>query len=207
MPVRTVRPAEVAQVCAICERTLLVGERATRYTPDAGETYVDVCPLCSEVAVQHGWVKEGSPTTPTAAPLRRRRRLSLAAIFDPRRAGAEEPVMAEPILRRLSKREQAIVEAAELFNASTYRRTVGGIARSLGPPRASIVPLSGVNTEVVITVAWDLSWYQYRVSFEAPQPMRLAERGEELTELDPIFLEWNAELADDGRLVPAIARV
>ena len=37
--------------------------------------------------------------------------------------------------------------------------------------------------------------------------MRLAERGEELAELDPIFLEWNAELADDGRLVPTIARV
>ncbi len=115
--------------------------------------------------------------------------------------------MAEPILRRLSKREQAIVEAAELFNGTTYRRTVSGIARSLGSPHASIVPLSGVNTEVVITVAWDLSWYQYRVSFEAPQPVRLAERGEEPAELDPIFLEWNAELADDGRLVPNIARV
>ena len=204
---RAVRPPDTALACAICERTLLVGERATRYTPDGGETYVDVCPLCNDVALQHGWVKEGSPTTPPAAPLRRRRRLSLAAIFDPRRAGAEEPVVAEPILRRLSKREQAIVEAAELFNGTTYRRTVSGIARSLGPPRASIVPLSGVNTEVVITVAWDLSWYQYRVSFDAAQPVRLAERGEELDELETTFLEWNAELAEDGRLVPNIARV
>ena len=92
--------------------------------------------------------------------------------------------MSEPILRRLSKPEQAIVEAAELFNASTYRRTVGGIARSLGEPKVSIVPLSGVNTEVVVTVAWELSWYQYRVSFDAPQPVRLEERGLELDELE-----------------------
>jgi hypothetical protein len=205
--VRAVRPPDQALVCAICERTLLVGERAVRYTPDGGDSYVDVCPLCNEIALQHGWVKEGSPTTPAAAPLRRRRRLSLAAIFDPKRAGAEEPVMAEPILRRLSKPEQAMVEAAELFNASTFSRTVGGIAKSLGPPKVSIVPLSGVNTEVVVTVAWELSWYQYRVSFEAPQPVRLAERGLELDELEPGFRDWNAELAEDGRLLPNIARV
>jgi hypothetical protein len=204
---RAVRPPDVALICAICERTLLVGERATRFTHDGGDRYVDVCPLCSEVALQHGWVKEGSPTTPAAAPLRRRRRLSLAAIFDPKRAGAEEPVLSEPILRRLSKPEQAIVEAAELFNASTYRRTVGGIARSLGEPKVSIVPLSGVNTEVVVTVAWELSWYQYRVSFDAPQPVRLEERGLELEELEAGFLDWNTELSEDGRLVPSIARV
>jgi hypothetical protein len=205
--VRAVRPPDQALICAICERTLLVGERATRYTPDGGETYVDVCPLCNEIALQHGWVKEGSPTTPAAAPLRRRRRLSLAAIFDPRRAGAEEPVVSEPILRRLSKPEQAMVEAAELFNASTFSRTVAGIAKSLGPPKVSIVQLSGVNTEVVVTVAWELSWYQYRVTFDAAQPVRLAERGLELDELELGFREWNAELADDGRLMPNIARV
>jgi hypothetical protein len=100
-----------------------------------------------------------------------------------------------------------MVEAAELFNASTYSRTVGGIAKSLGRPKVSIVPLSGVNTEVVVTVAWELSWYQYRVSFDAPQPVRLAERGLELDELEPGFRDWNARLAEDGRLLPNIARV
>ncbi len=102
---------------------------------------------------------------------------------------------------------EIFVEAAELFNASTYRRTVGGIARSLGPPKVSIVPLSGVNTEVVVTVAWELSWYQYRVSFDAAQPVRLEERGLEVDELETMFLDWNTELAEDGRLVPNIARV
>jgi len=48
-----------------------------------------------------------------------------------------EPVATEPILRRLSDEEVALVEAAELFNQSQFRRTVSGVARSLGPPRVS----------------------------------------------------------------------
>ena len=80
-----------------------------------------------------------------------------------------------------------MVEAAELFNESAYRRTIAGIAKSLGEPRVSFLPLSGMNPEVVITVAWDISWYQYRVVFESGQPVRLAERGYELEELDDRF--------------------
>ena len=38
-----------------------------------------------------------------------------------------------------------MVEAAELFNASAFRRTVAGIAKSLGKPQAAIVPLSGIE--------------------------------------------------------------
>jgi len=100
-----------------------------------------------------------------------------------------------------------MVEAADIFNSSPYRRTVGGIAKSLGAPRASIVPLSGVKAEVVITVVWDISWYQYRVSLDSAQPVRLAERGHDPGELEAPFMQWNAHLEDDGRLVPDIARV
>ena len=52
-------------MCAICERTLLLGERAVRFAPDEGAELVEVCPLCQEIAVEHGWLKEGTPTTPT----------------------------------------------------------------------------------------------------------------------------------------------
>ncbi len=113
----------------------------------------------------------------------------------------------EPILRRLSEPELAIVEAADLFNASQYRRTIGGIAKSLGEPRVSIMPLSGVNPDVVITVVWEISWYQYRVTPESGQPVRLAERGHDPEELDGPFGESNAHLVEDGRLVPDIARL
>ena len=193
----------VARSCAICERTLLTGERAVRFSPDGDGEFVDVCPLCQDVALDHGWLKEGSPTTPTV-PLARRRRRGLGSLFE--RPPAEEPVVSEPILRRLSEPELAVVEAADAFNSSPFRRTVGGIAKSLGEPRASIVALSGVNRELVITIAWDISWYQYRVSFESAQSVRLADRGLELDELEASFTAWNARVTRDGRIVPAIER-
>jgi hypothetical protein len=198
-----VTPNAVTLSCAICERTLLTGERSVRFSPDGDGDYVDVCPLCQDVALDHGWVKEGSPTTPTV-PFARRKRRGLGALFE--RPPAEEPVVSEPILRRLSEPEVAVVEAADLFNSSPFRRTVGGIAKSLGEPRASIVPLSGVNRELVITIAWDISWYQYRVSFETGQPVRLAGRGLELDELETSFTAWNARVTRDGRIVPSIDR-
>ena len=189
--------------CAICERTLLVGERSVRYSPN-GEDFVDVCPLCQEVAGDHGWVKEGSPTTPVVGDRRRRRLGPLASLFESRKQPVER-VVEEPILRRLSVPEKAMVEAAELFNASAFRRTVAGIAKSLGEPKASVVPLSGVNAEVIVTVAWDISWYQYRVTPESGQPVRLAERGHDPRELESMFTSWNAKLTPDGRIAPDIS--
>jgi hypothetical protein len=196
----------VSRTCAICERTLLMGERVVRFAPHEGAELVDVCPLCQDEAMEYGWLKEGSPTTPLVPIEPRRRTLDLRGIFGVRRS-AEEPVAAEPILRRLSEEELAVVEAADLFNASQFRRTIGGVAKSLGEPQASIVQLSGVNAELVISVAWDISWYQYRVTPDSAQPVRLAERGHELHELDDRYKGWNARVEDDGRLVPDIARV
>ena len=194
--------------CAICERTLLMGERTTRYSPHGGDDYVDVCPLCHEAALEHGWVKEGSPTTPMVpAESRRRRGRGFGGLLGTRRLAPEQPVVSEPILRRLSEPELAMVEAADLFNSSAFRRTVGGIKKSLGDPQASIVPLSGVSGELVVTVAWDISWYQYRVTPDSAQPIRLAERGHDPAELEGSFTQWNARVEDDGRLVPEIARV
>jgi hypothetical protein len=196
------------RVCAICERTLLLGERAVRYAPEEGADLVDVCPLCQEIAVEHGWLKEGTPTTPTIVGDKRRRRRGLPEMLGLRRASADAALApAEPILRRLSEPEVALLEAADLFNGSTYRRTVGGIAKSLGDARASIVPLSGSAGELAVTVAWDLSWYQYRVSPESAQPVRLERRGHELDELEDGFKTWNAHIEDEGRLVPEIARI
>jgi hypothetical protein len=177
-----------------------------RFAPE-GEDFLDVCPLCQEIAAEYGWVKEGSPTTPTFDEEPRKRRFSLGAFLDPRRADPDDSLPPEPILRRLSDQERAMVEAAELFNSSPYRRTVGGIAKSLGEPHASVVLLSGVNAEVVVTVAWDISWYQYRVLPESAQPVRLAGRGLELDELEPSFRAWNAHVKADGRVAPEIARL
>ena len=173
-----------ARRCAICERTLLVGEQIVRFAPDGVDEFVDVCPLCQETALDHGWVREGSPIGPAVRNSRRRRSLTLGAILGGSRRPAAETIVAEPLLRRLSGEEQAMVEAAALFNASEGRRTVEGIARSLGEPRVSVVPLRGPNQDIVLTFVWEISWYQYRVTAEATQPVRLAERGLEPGELD-----------------------
>jgi hypothetical protein len=193
----------IGVTCAICERTLLLGERSVRFSPN-GSDFVDVCPLCQERALEHGWIREGSPLLPTVHAERRRHRGRFAErLLGPRRPPLEASV-AEPFLRRLSSSDQAIVEAADVFNSSDYRRTVEGIGRSLGTPEVSIVPLSGVNTEVVITVAWDISWYQYRITFDSAQPVRLAERGLDPEELDAAFTVWNAAFGEDGRIVPEL---
>jgi hypothetical protein len=203
-----VTKSTVDRSCAICERTLLLGERTVRFSPNGGADYVDVCPLCSETAVEYGWIREGAPTTPTVAGDGRRRRGSwLSSLMGTRGRVQEETVASEPILRRLSERELLMVEAVDIFNASQYRRTVGGIGRSLGEPKVSVVVLSGVNAEVAVTVAWDISWYQYRVAPDSDNPVRLEARGQDPAELDASHTEWNAHMEDDGRVVPDIARL
>ena len=81
-----------------------------------------------------------------------------------------------------------------------------GVARALGAPLVSIVPLSGVNSELVLTFAWEITWYQYRVLPEAPQPIRLADRGSDITEIEAAFTAWNAQLDENGRVIPDVAR-
>ena len=196
------------RICAICGRSLLMGERSFRYAPEEGAELVDVCTLCQETAVEHGWLKEGTPSTPVVSGDRRRRRRTLPERLGLKRSRGDETVVpSEPILRRLSNDEVAILEAAELFNGSSFRRTVGGIQKSLGEAKASLIPLSGSSGELAVTVAWDLSWYQYRVSPDSAQPVRLERRGHELEELEDSFKAWNAHVADEGRLVPDIARL
>jgi hypothetical protein len=199
-----VTKATVRRACSVCERTLLQGEYTVRFSPD-GVEFVDVCPLCQDVALDYGWVREGGPMSPALSPHARKKRPRWAQFLGVGN-GESQPVMTEPVLRRLSDSEAALVEAADLFNASLFRRTVEGVARALGAPLVSIVPLSGVNSEVVLTFGWEITWYQYRVLPEAGQPIRLAERGTEISEIEAAFTDWNAQLDESGRVVPNVAR-
>jgi hypothetical protein len=188
-------------VCALCGRSLLVGEQPFRFSPD-GRAYVDVCPLCKDQALELGWMSEGGPTLPVRQAEHRR---GLFSRFRHRSQPATDPTVAPPDLRRLTSEERAIVQAADMFNASPHRRTIEGLTRSLGWPQVSIAPLSGVNSEVVITVCWEISWYQYRVSVDSSQPVRLAQRGHDPDDLEAAFRSWNAQLNDAGLIVPELA--
>ena len=65
----------------------------------------------------------------------------------------------------------------------------------------------GVNAEVVVTVAWDISWYQYRISPDSDNPVRLEGRGHDPAELEGSATDWNAQMDDAGRILPDIARL
>ena len=104
-------------------------------------------------------------------------------------------------VERAEAAAQAVAVSVETFNISPYRRTVQGIARTLGAPRVSLMPLGGIRPDVVITIAWDISWYQYRVDAEADPPVRLEGRGDDVTELALRWRTWNAGLTEDGGLV------
>ncbi len=186
----------VARNCAVCARSLLTGERTTRYARVGGE-WVDVCALCRGSAVDFGWVKEGAPTTPSVPLGRRRLRFS--------RRGNGETNPSEDDVKAASRRESSRVgyfsAACEAFNESAFHRTVAGVAKSLGTPWASLVYLTGSKPEVVITVAWELSWYQYRVVVADTPTIRLAERGYELDELDARFMTQNASFDAEMTLV------
>jgi hypothetical protein len=124
----------------------------------------------------------------------------LRSLLRPRKRHVTAPEPFDPEL--LPEDPADAVEASlELFNESTHPRTVSGIARTLGDPRVSVVRRS--HREVVVTVAWDLSWYQYRVDMLGAQTVTLQRRGEELTELDGRFLEWNAQAEPDGTVALA----
>ena len=94
-----------------------------------------------------------------------------------------------------------IGRALELFNSSEHLRTVAGIARTLGPPDASASTSKDSAAEVVLTVAWELSWYQFGVDLsDGREPVRLRNQGQELSELPEHAQDWNCVVAADGRI-------
>ena len=119
------------------------------------------------------------------------------------------PAPAPPPRRRDARHVRAVptnaqvkVERAlELFNSSDHVRTIGGISRTLGEPWVSATPLAEAPSEVGITVAWELSWYRYRVDLgDADDPVSLVDKGQELDELSDSMRDWNATALADGRL-------
>jgi hypothetical protein len=110
-------------------------------------------------------------------------------------------------VRAVPTNSQVKVERAlELFNSSEHVRTIGGIARTLGEPWVSASPLHEAPSEVSIVVAWELSWYRYRVDLgDADDPVTLLAKGQELEELDESMRDWNATAMADGKLAVGVA--
>jgi hypothetical protein len=98
-----------------------------------------------------------------------------------------------------------IERALEMFNGSEHTRTIAGIARTLGHPWVSALPRPEAPSEVEITVAWELSWYRYRIDLaDASDPVTLLDKGQEMDELAESQREWNASATEDGQLAAGV---
>jgi hypothetical protein len=205
----SVRRNQTVVNCAVCERTLLLGEAVGHFRDGAEQR--KVCRLCTDAALARGWLREGAPSPPPAPygrgpSLLQRLRLrgrTPSPVPPPSTLGPDPArrVSGRVPEHRAQAAEDAVAAGVDLFNGSAYRRTVSGIAKSLGRPRVSVVPLGGIRPDVVVTVAWDISWYQYRVDADASPAVRLEGRGDDLQELDPRWRAWNAQAGDDGSVM------
>ena len=53
-----------------------------------------------------------------------------------------------------------------------------------------------------MVVAWELSWYRYRVDLgDEGEPVEMLEKGEEIEQIDESLRDWNASLDADGRVL------
>ncbi len=197
-----IRRNDIEKSCAVCGRTLLLGERMVAYERPEGDD-ARVCELCLDQADALGWIREGSLSVPLQLQSARHAKRSggLRGFLggSQRRPGVPEPFTPEALP---ADPRDAVAAGLELFNESYHPRTVMGIARTLGDPRVSVVQRS--PREVVVTVAWDLSWYQFRVDMLGPQPVTLQHRGEDVGEIDSRFRDWNAQAEPDGTLALAV---
>lgn len=208
--------------CSICGRTILAGERVHGFRGDAGEH--SVCDLCLARADQLGWrpAGEAEPERPQG-PHEGRGRLRGLLHRRTRRPGVPgAPAAATPSQPSLPDTDPAapprsrprpapvagevpvpsrFQRAVARFNSSEAGRTVAGLARTLGQPWVSVGASAGAPEEVRITVAWELSWYQWGVDLgDELRPVFQIDKGVEIDQLDPAARQWNATLGTEGKL-------
>jgi hypothetical protein len=91
--------------------------------------------------------------------------------------------------------------AIELFNHAEAVETVRRLTRMLGAPSVSVGVAAGPRREVRLTVAWELSWYQWAIDPDNRHfPVRELGRGESIADLDLSARMWNARGLADGRI-------
>jgi hypothetical protein len=247
------QPGDLAS-CAICERTILPGERISEYVAPDGER-VGVCALCKPRAEASGWIpaEHAGRFAREPAPRRRRslnlrQRLSKAseglskateaasarlggrqeagdetAGTDAERGGASaergvaagrpdraqpspRPQQPAPPKRQAGEpltRERLLRLAVDAFNAGPGPRKIAGLTRSLGQPHVGVRPDGAAKA--LVTVAWELSWYQWTIDLDGAPEVREVRKGSELSELEADEQGWNASVGEEGRLRLALA--
>jgi hypothetical protein len=196
--------------CAICGRTILDGERVHGYFE--GEEERTVCELCVARAERLAWRPAGEPAAERQGNPHEGRLRGLLRRHH-RRPGAPrapQPASPDPATSPRRPRPRPPLDdsapppferAVARFNSSEAGRTVVGLTRTLGTPRASVGASAGAPGEVRITVAWDLSWYQWGVDIgDELRPVFELGKGSEIEQLDAAARQWNALVAGGGEL-------
>jgi len=125
----------------------------------------------------------------------------------PADSGPPEPPRRPRHVRAVPTNAELKMERAlEVFNASDHVRTVGGVARSLGPPAVSVRPLAERPSVVAIAVMWELSWYRFEVDLsDEGSGVRREGHGAELEDLRADEQVVNAAADERGGLHLAAA--
>lgn len=222
--------ASADPTCQVCGRRLLPGERATVYlTRDGVEA--SVCELCRPRAEAAGWLQPHEAEARGGMGRERRRprgqmlggllsRLPQASNGEGGEPEAEPAPEAPPRTRRTPSERRPVAPAPEptaepegpgasvaqalaAFNASNHRRTVAGLTRTLGPPRATALAISTSDGTpgARLTVAWEITWYQWEVGRGATGiEVRESGKGDTIEQLRAADRTWNLLAATDGTL-------
>jgi len=213
-------PVDIA--CQVCGRRLLPGERSLTYVTRDGREAA-VCELCKSRAEAAGWMQPGEAEAARAAgegiQRRRQRGHILGGIGErlareraarrprSRSADGEEQLFEGPLPTPGSHRDSGNLDLGEhlaAFNASNHRKTVRGMSRSLGVPRASghaVKTKVGGGAGVRLTVVWELAWYQWEVAAgDRGWELRESGRGESVDQLRASDRNWNLDADEDGTL-------
>ena len=222
--------------CDVCGRTLLRGERAEPFLAGGARRQVcELCTAraqhegwiresgADELTLRSAR-HEGRTRLVDRLRARRERARAVAdsqaaqelaeagVHFDTPPARAPEPAPPEPprnprhVRAVPTNADLKMERALDVFNASDHVRTVGGVARSLGPPAVSVRPLADRPSVVAITVMWELSWYRFEVDLsDEGSGVRREGQGAELADLSDDEQQVNAAADQRGGLHLAAA--
>jgi hypothetical protein len=228
---RDIRTNQQDVSCDVCGRTLLRGERAEPFLAGGARRQVcELCTARAqhEGWIRESGADEltlrsarHEGRTRLVDRLRARREKARAVAdaqaaqelaeagvhFDTPPARAPEPTAPEPpreprhVRAVPTNADLKMERALDVFNASDHVRTVGGVARSLGPPAVSVRPLADRPSVVAITVMWELSWYRFEVDLsDEGSGVRREGQGAELGDLSEVEQRVNAAADERGGL-------
>jgi len=109
----------------------------------------------------------------------------------------------EPDLDPVAPSGTTVADAIYAFNHSDHRRTVAGLTRTLGAPRATALVRkgNGGGDVVRLTIAWELTWYQWEVAASGRgHDVRESGKGDTIDQLSAADRTWNLMAAADGTL-------